>query len=390
MRTLQIAALAALAAASFTAFATQPLLPPGGSDQVPTRLASVALPAGRFERAPVSFSWALDPFAPLAAPAPHLAESREFWQTVDGAELARGVDLALTAPGALIRVSPARGAARLKAGDVHVQGNGRTARLESAAGDAELQAAGMDVDPGTAVVRLGREHAAGRYLLRADNAKGRYVVHVFEPDSDVILRARADRNHVLGGETVTVDIALTRGAHGVAAQAEALLVAPDGSSRPVTVAKGGNGHLSARVRLPTATTSSAPGLWELQVFATGEGVPRDARTAFAVASPTARFEGDYAFNAQLLRVALPVEAGSVGRYEARGTLYASGPDRVLRPVAQAHAAAWFERGDGMLVLDFDRSHLPAGYGAPFEVRQLELHDQTRQVPLETRERGARF
>lgn len=386
MRTLVIAALAV---ASFTAIAAQPLLPAGGNDQVPTRLATLPAPSGQFERAPVSFSWALDPFASLATPETHVAESREYWQTVEGTELASGIDLTLTAPGALIRVSPGRGATRLKPSDIGVHGNGKAARIERAAGAAELQAAGMEVDPGTAVVRLGREHPAGRYQLRVDNAKGRYVVHVFEPGSDLVLRARADRSHVLGGESIAVDIAMTRGARGVAAEAEALLVAPDGSSRPVPVYRSGKGDLAARARLPTNAIRT-PGLWELQVFANSGGVSRDARTAFAVAAPTARFKGDYAFNTQLLRVALPVEAGSTGRYEARGTLHASGPDSVLRPVAQAHAAAWLERGDGMLVLDFDRAHVPAGYGAPFEVRQLELHDQTRHVPLETRARGARF
>lgn len=50
-------------------------------------------------------------------------------------------------------------------------------------------------------------------------------------------------------------------------------------------------------------------------------------------------------------------------------------------------AAWIERGDGMLVLDFDSRHLRPGYGAPFEAPQFELHDQARMVPLEIRARG---
>lgn len=386
MRTLLFTALAA---ASFTALATQPLLPAGGNDQVPLRVVSLPAPTGQFERAPVSFSWALDPAIALAEPAPYLAESREYWQTVDAAELGNGVDIDLSAPGALIRVSPGRGAKKLTFSDLQLAGNGRAARLEKTASDAELQAAGMDVEAGTAVVRVGRENARGRYKLRIPKASGRYVVHVFEPDSTVVLKARANRNHAVVGETVTVDIALSDAGSAIAAKAEALLVAPDGDSQPVAVTQGVGGRLSASVRLP-AMAAATPGLWELQVFASGDGLQRDARTAFAVAQPTARLKGDYAFNTQLLRVALPVEAGSPGRYEARGTLYASGPDRSLQPVAQAHVAAWFESGDGMLVLDFDRKHLPAGYGAPFEVRQLELHDQTRMAPLEIRGRGARF
>ena len=386
MRTLLFTALAA---ASFTALAAQPLLPAGGNDQVPLRVVSLPAPTGQFERAPVSFSWALDPADALAVPAPHLAESREYWQTVDAAELGSGVDIELSAPGALIRVSPGRGARGLMPADLELAGNGKAARLEKTASDAELKAAGMDVEAGTAMVRVGKENVRGRYTLRIPKASGQYLLHVFEPDSLVVLKARANRNHAVVGDTVMVDIALSDAGRSIAAQAEALLVAPDGDSQPVAVTQGSDGRLSASVRLP-ATASATPGLWELQVFAIGQGLQRDARTAFAVAQPTARFKGDHAVNMQLLRVALPVEAGSPGRYEARGTLYASGPDRVLHPVAQAHVAAWFERGDGMLVLDFDRKHLPAGYGAPFEVRQLELHDQTRMAPLEIRGRGVRF
>nr|MBA2239226.1 DUF4785 domain-containing protein [Lysobacter sp.] len=207
MRTLLFTALVA---ASFTSLAAQPLLPAGADDQVPQRLVALPAPAGDFERAPVSFSWGLDPAAGLAEPAPHLAESREYWQTVDGAALSRGVDLDVSAPGALIRISPARGAKNLAAADLALSGNnGRSARLEKLASDAELQAAGMDVDTGTVIVRVGRESAPGRYELRAPKASGRYVMHVFEPDSQVVLRARADRNHALVGQTVSLDVALT-------------------------------------------------------------------------------------------------------------------------------------------------------------------------------------
>jgi hypothetical protein len=62
----------------------------------------------------------------------------------------------------------------------------------------------------------------------------------------------------------------------------------------------------------------------------------------------------------------------------------------MRPVAQAHSAAWLDGKRGMLVLDFEQAHLPVGYGAPFEVRQLELHDQGRMMPLEVRTRALRF
>jgi Domain of unknown function (DUF4785) len=385
--TLSLALATALA--SFTATAAQPLLPAGSRDQTPQRLAALPAPAGQFERAPVSFSWKLDPQQALAAPAPHTAQSREYWQTVDGASLQQGLELQLSAPGSLIRVSPARGAAGLSADALRVDAPGRGAvKLQRMLSDRQLQAAGMDVQRGTVMAKLGNDVGAGRYMLRAQQAKGQYVVHVFEPGSDTVLRAGTDRDRALAGETLRLDVAMNAGSRALKPQAEALLVAPDGRTWPVALAASGNG-LGAQVKLP-AVASNAPGLWELQVFADAGGVQRDARTAFAVAQPTARFGGSLDFNIQALRVDLPVQAGSEGRYEARGTLYATGPDGTLRPVSQAASAAWMRPGKASLRLQFERSHLPQGYGAPFEVRQLELHDQTRMAPLETRERAARI
>ena len=394
MRPTSISSISALAAAtlvalSTTAFAAQPLLPSAARDQVPTRLAALPTPVGEFERAPVSFSWPLDPQAELAAPAPYQAQSREFWQGVDAAELESGIDLDLSAPGALIRISPARGARAIRASELRLSGNGRAVGLQQSASDTQLQAAGMAVEPGTAMVKVASDQGAGRYRLQASQAQGRYVVHVLEPDSPIVLQARADRQHALAGESIRLDAAIDNAGRATAAAGEALLVAPDGSSQPVKLRTTGNGRLDASVRLP-ADAGRVPGLWELQVFASGDGIQRDARTAFVVAQPTARFQGRFAANRQQLRVTLPVETGSAGRYEARGTLYATGPDRLLRPVAQAHSAAWFERGNGALVLAFDPAHLGAGFGAPYELRNLELHDQTRLAPIEIRERAARF
>lgn len=374
---------------SFFAQAAQPLLPAGARDQVPAQLVALPVPDGQFERRPVSYSWALDPNAALSVPDAFVAESREYWQTVDGAELQKGMLLKTTAAGAVIRVSPARGSASLTPTDLSISGNGKAARLEQAADAEELRAAGMEVNAGTTVVKLGREHAAGDYALRAANARGRYVVHVFEPDSDVVLKAQADRQHVLGGGTIAVTMEMSRGNHPLTSQAEALLVAPDGSSRPVTVRHDASGTLTARVRVPELA-SAAAGLWELQVFVNAGGIQRDARTAFAVAAPTARLGGSVDVDATRLRINVPVQAGSPGRYEVRGTLYATASDGTLAPVSEAHAAAWLESGNGSLALAFDRSHVPTGFGAPFEVRQLELNDQTRLAPLERREQALRF
>jgi hypothetical protein len=130
------------------------------------------------------------------------------------------------------------------------------------------------------------------------------------------------------------------------------------------------------------------GLWEAQVFAEGRDgdrrVQRDGRVAFAVAQPTARLVGEGRASRSGLRFELPLQVRSPGRYEVAATLFATGTDGLAHPVAQAASAAWFEPGTRSLTLAFGRELVPLGYGAPFEVRELTLKDQSRMGLLETR------
>lgn len=379
----------ALALASFAASAAQPLRAPAATDQSPSRLVALPAPSAQIERAPVSFSWKLDPAQTVVAQQPFVAQSREYWQTVDAAQLDKGVALKMSAPGSLIRISPAEGARALRSDELQVSDGRGAAKLARVASAEQLTKAGMDVQAGSLIAKLDAQEGAGTYTVRVPKAQGSYLVHVFEPASSDVLRAGTDRAHALAGGNLRFDVDMSHaGKRGGNLQAEALLVAPDGRTWPVALAADGSGALTANVKLPNKV-GNTPGLWELQVFADADGIQRDARTAFAVAAPTARFNGVFAFNAKTMRMALPVQAASEGRYEARGTLFATAPDGVMRPVSEAHSAAWMKRGNGMLVLQFERSHLPAGYGAPFEVRQLELNDQSRMAPLESRESAGR-
>jgi hypothetical protein len=382
------AGLMAATLASFSAGAAQPLKPLGRQDQAPKGLVALPAPSASIERKPVSFAWKLDPTADLVAAKPYVSESREYWQTVDGSTLDRGMQLKMSAPGSLIRVSPVTGARNLRGSQLQVTASdGSAVRLKNIADTAQLKAAGMEVSDGTLVAKLSDNAGAGEYTLRAAKASGQYVVHVFEPASTRVLRASTDREHALAGDTVRLKADYANAGRSTKAQAEALLVAPDGRSWPVPM-RDANTGLVAEVKLPS-NVGNATGLWELQVFAEADGIQRDTRTAFAVAAPTARFNGNFAFNAKTMRMALPIQAGSPGRYEARGTLFAKAPNGQMHPVSQAHTANWFNRGSGMLVLQFDQAHLPKGYGAPFEVRQLELRDQSRMAPLESRESAGR-
>lgn len=395
--TLRVATVLAILSAA-PADAAQPLPTPAASDQVPTALVTAPLPADESEHAPLAFAWALDPATALQPTGPYTAVSRSYWQQVDGAQLQRGLALPLTAPDAVIQLSPAAGARALPASALQVRDPAGHSRVARSVDARQLQDTGMPASEGSRMLRTGAAGGAGVYQLQSVQARGRYVVQVLEPNSPLRLDVQASQTQVLAGGTVQLQARLVdEGAGAMRAGArrgglggEALLVAPDGRSWPQRLVRARDGSLQAQVRVPE-DVGTLQGLWELQVFAQADGVLRDGKVAFAVARPTARFVGQAMPDPARRRVGLPLQVAAAGRYEARGTLYASAADGRLRPVAQAHAAAWFDGpGPGTLVLPFDQAALPDGYGAPYELRDLQLQDQSRMAPIESRAIALRF
>jgi hypothetical protein len=397
--TIRIVALCAIAT-SAAAAPPASLLAPGARDQVPTTLVATAqsksLAAVALDHAPVQVSHALDGAKMLdASPKPFVAQSREFWSDVGETELHSGIKITTSAPGALIRLSPQGGAAAsLDAAGVLIRSNGRTLTATAASttvADAKaLRSAGMDVPDGSLAFRLAASTGSGEIQIVAAHAQGRYLVHVFEPDSLVVLSLGADHDTTLVGGTVRFHAAL---ANGTLALASGIVTAPDGYSANLHFARNGDGSFSAAFT-PDSAHSVGPQLWEAHAFTairTGNlSVLRDAKTAFAVSAPTARFGGDAQIvsDATGLHVTLGITAASPSRYQASGSLYATGTDGALHPAALAQSATWLNAGSGKIDLGFDAQALStSGLHAPFELRDLRLVDQANMSLIERRERA---
>jgi hypothetical protein len=391
MRTLLALLLIATPLASNAA--SRGVQAPGNNDLVADRTVSLPASSNPIERKPVAFSWTLDPFAELSRPTPFVAESREYWSQVDASELLRGFALDASAPGAVVRISPIAGATPVSSEKLSLKHEGRliekSAAFAHAATDEQLQKVGMDLGNGSAVVQLDPRLGKGRFTLQMSEAQGRYLVHVFEPNSELVLQAQANRANLLANGELTVTAQLARQAGTLDASVMGgLLVSPSGRSFELKFTKVGDGAQRAVYRIPQQTANER-GLWEVHVFAgaidAGLRVQRDVRTAISVAQPTARLVANPTFDANRLAYSSALEIGSPGRYELRATLFATDPQGQARPVAEAQSAAWFDKGKGTLSLGFDRANVPTGFGAPYEVRFLELKDQSRMSQLETRE-----
>jgi hypothetical protein len=365
-------------------------------DLVATSLSSARLPGDdAMDRAPAQFAWAIKDAADGAAP--YLAESREFTTEVDAATLARGWDAPLTAPGAVVRMTPlpADPSARARPAPLTIdalefRAGGRSYRgaeaLANSADAPSLQGAGMPMPDGSIAFKLQPALGSDVTIAIVAPTAPRYVVHVYEPDSGEVLALGAARSTVLAGQGVDADLELDSAAGKSLGRVTGLLVAPDGRTQPVAFASAGSG---ARATVVPASAATQPGLWELHAFASSSDgtVQRDARTAFAVAVPRARTDGTPRVTTTRGGVTVDVEltVAAASRYDVSAVLYATDAAGASVPAAIAHSAAWLEPGQRTLSLAFPATLLSgSALGAPYALKSVTLTDHAQQAVVEQR------
>lgn len=380
------------------------MLAAAANDLVPTSLQSAAksLPGSvTLDHQPSTMSWALDPDAALdARPTPFVKQSREYWIDANADDLQRGLNLATSANGALIRMSPHAGNGGLldpasllirSGGKLHSAGTA----FATVADEAALRAAGMDVPQGSVVVKLTDAVGSGQLQLLVPSASGSYLVHVFEPQSAIVLSLGATRDTVLAGQALLVRASVEGGAN--LNQLSGMLSSASGHVQNFRFNRQADGSWLGRV-VPDAAHAGGFGLWEVHAFGQAStskvSVPRDARTAVAVSRATARLDGSIQKLAQSSRAGdmtlrIGVQAAAASRYQLAAVLYGTDSRGQRVPVAAAHSAAWLNAGTGNIDLAFDAASLSAsGVGAPYELRDLRLINQADMSLLERRERAA--
>ena len=396
---LLLASTAAMAASSLQMIVAR------STDLVPGHLQTTTLAKStiaNLDHQALSMSWAIDPNQALdARPTPFVQQSREYWVDASADQLQQGLALSTSANGALIRLSPHAGnTSVIDASTLSFRANGKlyTANdaIRSAADQDALRAAGMDVPTGSVVLKLSDTLGSGRIELIAPTAAGSYLVHVFEPASEVIMSLQAERDTVLAGDSVRIVTAI-KGA--TLDRVDGLLSAPDGYSQNVSFSRQHNGSYTADVR-PDAAHAGGFGLWEVHAFGNASNrkvnVPRDARSAFAVSVASAQLTGSIERPTGIskdrgLTLSVGIRAAMASRYQLAGTLYGTSSDGSLVPAAVAHSAAWLEPGTAAISLKFDESSMAeTRLKAPYELRDLRLINQADMSLLERRERAVRI
>ncbi|HWB76382.1 MAG TPA: DUF4785 domain-containing protein [Nannocystaceae bacterium] len=331
-------------------------------------------------------------------PRPHRAKSREYWFAADASELSTGVELPTTAEGAIVRLQPLDLETRAAAGidptslvlvDATGSEHGAIESMAVLASADELRDADVGLAPGTTAFALAPALGHGAFVLRTDVAPmaPRYLVHVHEKRSEVALAVKADRDAVLWGDTVTIDVALDEDvAELVSAQGS--VRGPFGAEHELKLAKHGDALRGTFVIDDDRPPQGA--LWTIEIDArvrTDDGLlaRRSGRTAIGYAVPSAGFVGELHIEEGSrggLDITLPLEIAARGRYGVGAVLWGKDARGVARPVALAQSAAWLEAGSDALVLTFDEAALAQSAASPpYELRDLRLVDQGRLAVL---------
>ena len=401
MKNLKLIAALSLITGSALAAPAVEWLPPAGNDLVASGLTTniSPIPASRHtESSPVSFSWALTADRP-DQPQVSSIESRQYWLDVTGHDLATGVDLPLTAPGAVIRVSALEGGSQLQLDPSRLQlsvdrHSLDIAALQDVTTGSTMQRQGMAVPEDSLAFRLPADVEVASLNVRHPGAAGdqALVIHVFEPNSSWVARMTAPRTNFLAGQPIEFGLSLSNGSVSFdIEQVDAMLVSPDAGQVWSLSQRGADGGLGGQV--PLDGLSAAPGLYEAHAYIDQQikdlVVRRDVKIAFSVAPPAGRFTGQVRQNlATGFGLDLGIEVVTAGRYQVNGEIFGTNAFGQLQPLAMAQAAALLEPGAGSIRLDLDTNVLQAsGLAAPFEVRNLQLLDQGRMYLLEERQRA---
>lgn len=396
---------------NFNAFSQSTLLDAHWLDAGPGDFAAAkltdrpaAVPASRHhESVPVHFAWPMNETPAAALDIPRV-DSRQYWVDATGADLAKGIELPLTAPGAVIRVSTLEPEAKVAiAGDqISLALNGApltASAMASLADGPALKAAGLDVPVSSLAFKLGPEVDAGELKLgvAALPADQHMVVHVFEPESPWAGQLTLPQHTLFAGDAISLGLGIGDGKTQLPlASVQAVISNPVADAQFELTLDPSSGVL--RGTLPKSVRfTGQDGLFEAHAWvetSTPEGltVRRDLKIPFAVTPALARFDGSArAMLDKGLTIDVGIETAVAGRFQVNGQVFGTAADGSLRPLAMAQTAATLDAGGGTLQLKVEAGLIEeSGLGAPFEVRGLELFDQGRMFQQQRQQQALRI
>ncbi|QYJ97423.1 DUF4785 family protein [Shewanella alkalitolerans] len=377
------------------------LLAPTSEDLTIDTLATTELPAVNGNRGGVSFSAPMGATVQIQAPSQlDQSSSDQYWRTVSGAELNKGIMLAVSQNDSVIRVAPRGDASsgalqhspvispdQLRLYKVDKQSVDKSASMIQSMSDPQAMATAGIVDDSSAL-RLSKQATPGVYQLqvvRPLGANDSYLVNVKEKGSPYQLALSAPNRLSSQAPKLAFDLKLSNS--DIALSPTATLKQSDGRYHRLAVVKQGD-NWQAQLPDELAMPSSNLGLSEIQVDVETrvDGLPliRTVKTAFKQYVPAAKLKDQASIhwqNARPTQAVFELQVASPGRYQVSAVLVGTDAQGKQANILRAETAQWLD-ADGQMSLNFDAEQLKAsGLGAPYSIKALELKDQSQMARL---------
>ncbi|MEZ5471164.1 MAG: hypothetical protein R3E90_05240 [Marinicella sp.] len=315
--------------------------------------------------------------------------SKQFWLDTNANELSKGLTIPLTSEIAIIRINPLDVSAQTKsvaAEQLELSIKGHTIEPAVFVDANQLKATGMPVSEHTVAFKV--EAQPGNLLVKLNGltkSNTNYVLHVFEPESEHVLKLSTTHQRYDSGADVVIITAIETNQSVQAMKVDGYLTNPLGEKVADLKFKADQQGGYQAVIPKMQGQSLQGGLWEVHTVTesqvNGLKVMRDASTAFAVNMATARFSGSLGMDEK--QISVGIENALPARYEIRGILYGTDHSGDKQPIALMMSAKWLNTGDDAMSFELPINLIEqSGLKAPYTVEQLELKNQTDLVPVQ--------
>lgn len=319
----------------------------------------------------------------------HQAESKEYWLDVNAGELAKGVELPVTADLAVIRISPLAGNAQQKSiapGQVQLSQLGKAVAAEVFVTGEQLKATGMPASDQTVALKVPVIPGLLNLKMSGLGQSAGYVIHVLEPHSEQVMTLSTSHKAFASGQDVVVRASLSGTQKNQPMQIQGYITQPNGEPVANLNFKADQSGQYQAVVSGLQGQSLANGLWEIhsvsEAMIKGQKVLRDVSTAFAVNLPSARFNGELKMDQQLIR--LGIDNAMPARYGISAVLAGYNSAGEKQPIALLMSAQWLDAGKASLAFEWPADLVSeSGLQGPFVVEQLSLKNQSVLAPVQT-------
>lgn len=386
------------------AFSIMPLLTTLQVNAQSRDLVELNMPDFVVEKEAVHFSQRISTNRPISFKAKgYTSVSDEYWFETTGKQLKSGVGLAISTPGALVRLSGKQAdkhsikAKAIDPNSVELFKNSQKMSKPFSQKISQQEFATANIFPNSSAMKLNSKLGKGAFTLKVNaylDDNERYIVNVKEKNADHKLHLSLAKQSYIQGQKINFSSELratsTNEATLTPSKPVVYIKAPSGETKPINFDKNGN---QFQFTMPTDLSPAKRGqLFELYVetesLTKGSIVKRNAKVAFAVAQPTARIEA-VADSTMMKNSVVPssvdisLQVASEGRYEVSALIYGASNKKLSLPFMLSRSAYYLAPGEHTVKLQLDTNIIKdSGLKAPYMVKNVRLMDQSRLALLQ--------